>query len=793
MSAARQGISAPRQVSESPPATAAAGNGIARHRLLVRGVVQGVGFRPFVYGLAVDLGLAGWVRNTSAGVEIEIEGPADKLAEFAARLQSERPSLSRIEQLDARIVPTTGQPGFSIAESRSSSDAWQALPPDVATCSLCRAETADPADRRHRYPFTNCTQCGPRFTIIRALPYDRPATTMAGFQMCPRCQAEYEDPLDRRFHAQPNACPQCGPQVWLESAGQVLARGPLALDEARRRLAAGQIVALKGIGGFHLACDAQSAATVAELRRRKGRLAKPFALMVADPATAVRLAYLGPADERLLQSRAAPIVLVPKRDGAALAAEVAPGSRVVGLMLPYSPLHLQLLAPADGYPDALVMTSGNLAEEPIVIDHDVARRVLAPLSDVLLLHDREIHVRCDDSVMRTFRDAPLPIRRARGYAPEPISLPFAGPALLACGAELKNTFCLLRDDQAVLSPHIGDLESEATLEAYAWLVDHYQALFQVEPKVVAHDRHPDYLATRYALRRAATGLDPVAIQHHHAHIAACMADNELAETAQVIGLAWDGTGYGTDGLVWGGEVFVGGYAAVERFGHLRVIPLPGGEAAIRRPYRMALAWLWAAGVPWEEWLSPVAVATESERNVLRAQLTGRLGTPRTSSLGRLFDAVASLVGLRHEVTYEGQAAVELEAVIDPTETTCYSFQLDLHEGRLVLDPGPMIREIVTDLAGGVPTGVIGGRFHNTVAEMGLAACRRARQVSGLGAVCLSGGVFQNLALMDRLVARLEAAGFGVYWHRRVPANDGGLSLGQAAVAAACWRQAARDL
>ncbi len=759
-----------------------------RRHIFVTGVVQGVGFRPYVYTLARRWGLAGWVLNSSAGVEVEVEGPPAAVEAFLAAFPREIPPLARIDRMEVREVPPCGETSFEIRRSQAREGEFQPVSPDVATCEACRREVLDPEDRRYRYPFTNCTHCGPRFTIIRDLPYDRPKTTMAPFEMCPACRAEYEDPADRRFHAQPNACPRCGPHVWLEVDGRVVAERDAAIRAVRELLKAGKIVAVKGLGGFHLACDATRDGPVAELRRRKGRVDKPFAIMAYDAQAVARFCELSPQERALLESREAPILLLRKKRFSPISDLVAPGNGYLGVMLPYTPLHLLLLEPAPDFPVALVMTSGNYSEEPIVTDNEEARRRLAgTLADALLLHNREIHARCDDSVVRIFRGRELPIRRSRGYAPFPVHLPFDAPPLLACGGELKNTFCLTREGYAFLSQHIGDLENYPTLASFETMVEHFKDLFRVQPEAVAYDLHPDYLATRYALGPRTEGMERIGVQHHHAHIAACMAEHRLPEEAVVLGLAFDGTGYGTDGTVWGGEVLICTYAEFQRLAHLRPVPLPGGEGAIRRPYRMALAWLWAAGIPWDPDLPPVRELEPREGRVLEAQLTGRLPSPLTSSLGRLFDAVSSLLGIRHRITYEAQAAIELEAILDPHETGTYPIEIDGRRTPWILDPTPLLEALVRDLRAGVPAATLAARVHNALADLALQVCRRAREVHGLETVCLSGGVFQNVVLLERTLQRLEEEGFRVLWHQKVPPNDGGLALGQAAVAAARLR------
>jgi hydrogenase maturation protein HypF len=837
-------------------------------RIHITGIVQGVGFRPFVYGLARRYGLTGWVRNTSAGVDIEADGTADALAALTAALRDELPPLARIDSLSAAPRPASGYVSFDIRESRAEPGAFQPISPDVAVCDDCLRELFDPTDRRHRYPFINCTNCGPRFTIIRDIPYDRPLTTMAGFPLCADCAAEYADPLDRRFHAQPVACPVCGPRLWLERPGQVVevAGGEDALQATRALLSDGGIVAVKGLGGFHLACDATNATAVTELRRRKLRVGKPFAVMLPDLAAARRHCNLSAAEEELLLSRARPIVVAHRRADSTIAAAIAPEQSTIGIMLPYTPLHYLLLARAPGFPEALVMTSGNLSEEPIAHTNEAARERLAGLADAFLFHDRDIQTRCDDSVMRVVaeessadyadyadfleeeRDSSptnrtdsqshtLPLRRSRGYAPYPVRLPWAGLPLLAVGAELKNTFCLTRDDYAFLSHHIGDLENYETLLAFEDGVAHLERLFRVRPEAIAYDLHPDYLATRYALERAAReGLPAVGVQHHHAHIAAGMAEHGLPRDAAVIGVAFDGTGYGDDGAIWGGEFLVAGYGGYQRAAHLRYVPLPGGDRAVREPWRVALAWLDLIGQPWADDLPSVREAGRLPAGILpadaidrlaalRHQLAHRLNSPLTSSMGRLFDAAAALAGVRQTVSYEAQAAIEFEAAADANETAAYEFDYHWPAGAMVaaggngagvvspsplssgqeignsitriaaigyaksadepaalqIDPTPVLAALLADQRAGLSLGRRAARFHNGVALMTRDVCRRLRHAHGLNDVVLSGGVWQNVTLLRRALALLRADGFIVYTHRLVPPNDGGLALGQAAV------------
>ena len=756
-------------------------------RLRVRGIVQGVGFRPFIYNLAVRLGLDGSVRNTSSGVEIEIRGAPQALHEFRQGLDREAPPLARIEHVDIEACRVDGAPGFRILPSLAERGGFQLVPPDVATCPDCLRELFDPTDRRFRYPFINCTHCGPRLTIIEAMPYDRPATTMAAFEMCPACAAEYHDPTDRRFHAQPIACPECGPSLWLEVAGRKRELGEQAIQQARARLALGEILAVRGLGGFHLACDATDEAAVERLRQRKGRGDKAFAVMFAAAAEVERCAVVGAAEAEALRRRDRPIVILPRREGAGLARSLAPGQHTLGALLPYTPLHHLLLEPAQGFPRALVMTSGNRSEEPIAASLEQARSTLGDIADAFLMHDREIHQRCDDSVQRIFRGADYPMRRARGWVPDPIGLPGAQRHVLAVGAELKNTFCLARDGLAFLGPHIGDLENDATRDAFEESIGRFERLFRMKPEIVACDAHPDYLATRYAEARAeAQGLPLVRVQHHHAHIAACLAEAGIGPDEPVIGVAFDGTGWGEDGAIWGGEILLADLRQARRLWHLAYVPLPGGDAAVRAPWRMALAWLHRAGEPWAEDLACVTHAAPRQRQAVQRLLSPEavslgLVAPPTSSMGRLFDAVASLIGVRQEVRDEAQAAVELEALADPAEPAAFDFAFN----GAVFDAAPVIREIVKQQRAGVAAATLSARFHNAVAAAVAEACRRAATLTGVRRVALSGGVWQNLFLLERTVARLQQAEFEVVLHRRVPTNDGGVALGQAAVAA--WR------
>jgi hydrogenase maturation protein HypF len=756
---------------------------VTARRIVVEGVVQGVGFRPFIYALATRRRLAGWVRNTASGVEIEVEGPPDALEAFLGDLRGERPPLAHIERLREADVLPQGRDAFEI-ETSIDGDGYQPVSPDVATCPACLREIMDPRDRRSGYPFTNCTDCGPRFTIIRAVPYDRPNTTMAAFIMCSRCRAEYEDPRDRRFHAQPNACPDCGPRLSLSDASGDPLPGD-ALSEARRLLVSGRIVAIKGVGGFHLACDATSEAAVSRLRERKGREGKPLAVMVADLRDAERLCVISTEERRLLTSTARPIVLLQTRQASGVASSVAPGLARLGVMLPYSPLHHLLFNTPDGTLPPLVMTSGNRSEEPIATDNGDALGRLSDIADAFLLHDRPIHVRCDDSVSRMAAGGEVPIRRSRGYAPFPVRLPFESRPVLAVGAELKSAVCVTRGPYAFMSPHIGDLENLEAYISYQGMVERMTELFRVQPVALAHDLHPDYFSTRYAL-----GLNPalprVAVQHHHAHVAACMAEHRL--TGPVIGVAFDGAGYGPDGAVWGGEFLVADYTGFERVGHLGYVPMPGGDRAAREPFRMALAHLLRTFGDWDPRWPPVREASPAECGMIRWQIEHEVNAPRTSSMGRLFDAVASLAGVRHRARFEAQAAMELEALAEGLAGGPYPVDIT-GDAPLVLEPGPMIRGVVDDLADGARPTRIAARFHATVAEAVVRVSERVRASRGLDRVVLTGGVFQNAILLGATRQRLDASGFEVFSHHLVPPNDGGIALGQAAVAHARLQEA----
>ena len=769
---------------------------VRRERYEVRGVVQGVGFRPFVYRLALEEGLAGSIGNDTGGVTIEIEGPAERVEAFRRRLQAEAPPLSRIDSIVVREAPPRRETEFRINASAASGHVSTGIPADAATCADCLRELLDPNDRRYRYPFLNCTNCGPRYTITRRIPYDRPQTSMARFTMCPACQAEYDDPTNRRFHAQPNACPVCGPRVWLVAPDGADIPSGDPVTAAIERLMAGEIMAIKGIGGFHLAVDATNEAAVMRLRERKHRYGKPLAVMVRDLDAARAVCELSGEEEALLETVARPIVLAARRAGCGIADSVAPGIPWLGVFLPYAPL--QHLLFADARVKALVMTSANLSEEPISIDNEEAIQRLRNIADAFLMHDREILQRCDDSVMAVVDGAPQLIRRARGFVPLAMPLPFDSPPLLAVGGHLKNVFALARGRFAYQSQHLGDLENLTGLGFFREALQHLMHTFEIEPEAVVHDLHPGYLSTSWAKEWAAErNLPLIAVQHHHAHIAACMAEHGIEGPA--IGLSLDGTGYGTDGRIWGGEVLIvrldgpnpGNF---ERFAHLDYVPMPGGEAAIREPWRMAFSALRTAGVDTEE-AARLAGADSQQARIVERMIERGLNAPLTSSLGRLFDAVAAVVLKRRVVDYEAQAAIELEGFcVDEPDELSSGYALDLlHEDWNPRKPArisaaPLWRELSTDLRAGVNKSSIAGRFHAGVAAAFIGAAKLGRENTEIDKVALSGGCMHNRRLARLLRAGLEEEGFQVFEHRTVSPGDGGLSYGQAVVAAARLRK-----
>ena len=807
-------------------------------QISVRGVVQGVGFRPFVFQLATKYNLKGWVCNTSEDVKIEVQGDSRDLEHFVSELQYNAPPLAHIENISVSRHPQADYTKFEIRHSVAEEGKYQLVSPDIATCPACLKEVFTPEDRRYHYPFTNCTNCGPRFTIIEDIPYDRPKTTMRPFIMCPDCQAEYDNPLDRRFHAQPNACPKCGPGLELLDAEGVHIKTPDIIATASQLLKEGKIMAIKGLGGFLLACDATSEKAVHLLRRRKRRPFKPLAIMVADMDEAKKYCRVSETEEKLLTSPQSPIVLMPWKLESKVCQAVAPNLKYLGVMLPYTPMH-HLLLKESGLP--LVMTSGNISEEPICKDNDEAVRRLSGIADYFLVHNRDIYARYDDSVTIVERGDVQLTRRARGYAPFPVHLTFKAKQVLGCGAEEKNTFCLTKDNYAFVSQHIGDMENLETMEHFENTLALYKKLFRIEPEFIAYDLHPEYLSTKYALELGSQSnhLKLVLVQHHHAHIVSCMADNKIE--SPVIGVALDGTGYGSDGRIWGSEFLVADYKGFKRLGHLEYLPLPGGAAAIKKPYRTAIGYLLKllgeeimfnnlachseealrpchserseeshraqgklreeSGDPSlslrvtnkkmaEDSLSPKLAFLKQvdavEIELIKRQLQTGLNSPLNSSMGRLFDAVSALIGIRGEIDYEGQAAVELEMAaydsIDKVGDKGYPYSIIESDGVNVIQLKELFAAIVGDLYQGVSKPILSTRFHNTVARIIFDMCQLIAKKTGINQVALSGGVFQNRLLLRKVIPLLESADFCVFTHKQVPCNDGGISLGQAVIA-----------
>ncbi|MGC2300475.1 MAG: carbamoyltransferase HypF [Acidobacteriaceae bacterium] len=759
-------------------------------QLQIRGVVQGVGFRPYVYNLARHRGVAGFVLNSPRGVFIEAEGDPATIEAFVAALPAEAPPLVRIDEILRTEIPALGDSTFAIHESDAAGFAFALVPPDICVCEACLADTRDPENRRHDYPFTNCTNCGPRYSIILDVPYDRPTTTMAEFAMCPNCLREYRDPENRRFHAQPNACPVCGPRLILVEPGASPAPSQTSraiLERIADLLRAGGIVAWKGLGGYQLACDARQPAAVEELRRRKHRSEKPFAIMVADAQVAAFLCFVSEQERSALASRERPIVLLRRRPGADLADGVTPDNPTTGVMLPCTPMHdllFRILRERWAIDPALIMTSGNVSDEPIVTDNTEAEIHLAGIADAFAHHNRRIHTRVDDSLVRVVSGQIMPMRRARGYAPQPVWLGRGEAEVLACGAQKKNALCLTRDGFAIPSQHLGDLENFETLRFFEETLERMSRLFHVRPAAVAHDLHPGYLSTQFALK---LGIQPIGVQHHHAHIASCMAEHHL--DGPVIGVAWDGTGFGTDGTIWGGEFLAADYQGFDRFARLRPVLLAGGDAGVREPWRVARSYLFDTFGAMPESPRWPAMASPERLRIIDAMLARRVNTIPTSSAGRLFDAVASLIGLRHNVSFEGQAAMMLEAAADahPDSDDPYDFAL-AGASPVEIDLRPMIRQIVAGVEAGQPHTRIAARFHRTMVAVVLAVCRRMRTELQLNSVCLSGGCFQNALLLAGCLESRRNEGFEVFSHREVPANDGGISLGQAAIACEHLRQ-----
>ena len=771
----------------------------AAYRILINGIVQGVGFRPFIYRIALENSLSGWVKNTSQGVEIEAVGSKKDLEKFITTIKIDAPPLSRIDSLKFETINLEEYDTFQIHQSQIITGGFQPISPDFSICDDCLQEMFSPDDFRYRYPFINCTNCGPRFTIIKDIPYDRPKTTLAGFDLCSTCWNEYLDPLDRRFHAQPVACPECGPHIWLElPPGSTLKpglSGDPALLETQRLLANGYIVAIKGLGGFHLACNGEDSDAIQRLRERKNRPSKPLAVMMPSLESIRKYCQVSNAEEAVLSSPQRPILLLRRNPDSPLPVDIAPGQDHIGVMLPYTPLHYLLFSQGENYPSSpytvLVMTSANFSGNPILTENEDVSHLLQTIADAYLLHNRDIHIHCDDSVARVLSaqldpaENVYPVRRSRGYAPQPVESPLTGPSVLGTGAELKNSFCLTKNSYAFLSQHIGDLKNYETLISFQETIEHFENLFRIDPELIVHDLHPDYLSTRYALERSEDqGIALYPSQHHHAHIVSCLADNNYQGDEPVIGLAFDGIGYGDDGAIWGGEFLIADYLEYNRVGHLDYFPLPGGDQAIREPWRIALSILDKYAIPWDSNLSPVQhLDTLSERlpgihprEVLRNQLSTMTNAPLTSSFGRLFDGVSSLLGICHQISYEGQAAIEFEALASDDEFGIYPFELS---NDLIFDPGDMIRSILIETQNGIQIPVISARFHNTLAEMALEIALSLRRAYQVNIVALSGGVWQNMTLLTRSVLKLRSAGFQVLLHQQVPPNDGGLALGQA--------------
>ena len=767
-----------------------------RRSVRILGITQGVGFRPFVWRLAKQFDLTGWVQNDSSGLRLEIQGSPAGVDGFLTELQESPPPLARLDTIDVTEVPIHGEDTqFVIRTSEMQEGASNPVTQDICICIDCIGELTNPDDRRHRYPFINCTNCGPRFTIIEDVPYDRPATTMKSFHMCHRCQGEYDDPADRRFHAQPNACPDCGPHIWWATGNNAQSptehplfessQEPDTIAHFAKAIFSGQVVAVKGIGGFHLVCDARNAAAIAILRERKGRIDKPFAVMTANVEQIREFAVVQDEEETLLKSKERPIVLLRKKSNSRhdqMLASVAPGNQFIGVMLPYSPLHYLLIEALS----PLVVTSGNISDEPIVRTNDEASARLSRLADSFLLHNRHIHIVCDDSVIRCVEGRPLPIRRSRGYAPMPVRLRKDGPSVLAVGGEIKATFCITKNDYAYLSQHIGDVGNLETLTALQRNVDHFLRLFRIDVDAIAGDLHPEYLSSQWAQQLAEKlRLPYLPVQHHVAHAASLLAERESNNQDSIIACCFDGTGYGLDGAIWGGEFLLTNDHKFERVAHMRYFPLPGGDASIKRPYRVALALLQSLGLEWDEHLPSVAACSKSERGLLRKQITRQLNCVNTSSMGRLFDSVASLIGIRHEVSYEAQAAMEMEAMaaelVDEVDPGSYFFTV-VESDPLEVCYKSVVRAICEDVTNGVDRRIIAAKFHHAVAAAIHSVSDILRKSTDLHRVGLTGGVFQNVLLLELTERVLKEDGFEVLSHSVVPPNDGGLALGQAVVA-----------
>ncbi|MGQ9618428.1 MAG: carbamoyltransferase HypF [Candidatus Aminicenantia bacterium] len=741
-------------------------------RIIVKGIVQGVGFRPFIFRIANKFGLKGWVLNSSSSVVIHIEGDAQKIKEFIKALELEKPPPAIIDNFYFEDAEIEGFESFVIRESIEIKDGFQPVSPDLATCDDCLKELFDPMDRRYLYPFINCTNCGPRFTIIEDIPYDREKTTMKYFFMCKECRREYEDPMNRRFHAQPNACPVCGPQVEYRK-GNFLDKNNW-IKKVVNDLKEGLIIAIKGLGGFHLACDALNEVAVRRLRERKFRRDKPFAVMMKDIEMVEEFCYLNEKEKELLLSPKRPIVLLREKESSKIAPSVAPNQKYQGIMLPSTPLHHII---NNFYKKPLVMTSGNLTEEPIAMENDEALKRLKGIADSFILHNRGIYTRYDDSVVRVAFGEEIVLRRARGYAPFPISLPFEVEEILACGAELKNTFCLTKKNYAFISQHMGDLENMETMENFLNNLELFKRLFRIKPKIVAYDLHPQYLSTQYAL--SLKNVELIGVQHHHAHMASCMIENGF--TGKAIGVSFDGTGYGLDRNIWGGEFLVGDFSDFKRRGHLSYVPLAGGEETIRKPYRMALCYLLSQSPNIPSFLPNKFLKSIKDEEIIAvdSMIKNRFNTYLTSSAGRLFDAVSAILGIRGVNTFEAQAAIELEMVADEREEGFYPFEF---KEELIFDQHSIFNYVLEEIKNGVEVEKISARFHNTIALLILRTCEILREKEGIKTVAISGGVFQNFFLLRKVVNLLREEGFSVLLNKKIPTNDGGVSLGQAIIA-----------
>lgn len=744
---------------------------LVRKKINVQGIVQGVGFRPFIFNLAVSHKLTGFVSNTPQGVIIEVEGTIKQVDNFIDNIKLKAPPLSLITDTSSKEIKLIKSKKFIIKISSSNESIATLISPDVAVCQDCLKELLDPNDRRFHYPFINCTNCGPRYTIIDNIPYDRPYTSMKHFKMCAACQAEYDDPTNRRFHAQPNACPKCGPQVKLFDSKQNLQDVDDAILTTREKLMEGKIVAIKGLGGFHLAVDATNNDMVQMLRKLKGRDEKPFALMVRDIKNAHQYCLISNEEEQILQSYTAPIILLKKLPNCHISESIAPGNEYLGIMLPYTPLHHVLFEDLD---TPLVMTSANYSEEPICIDNDEAFERLKSVADYFLIHNRDIYLRSDDSVAIHLANKLRYLRRSRGIVPQPIFVKSASSPVLAVGGELKNTICLLKEDKAIVSQHIGDLENIEAYNFFKMTIEHLQRIFDVKPKLIVHDMHPQYFSTQWAKEQS--DIQTIAVQHHHAHLAACMAENQLTES--VIGIIMDGTGYGTDGTIWGGEILIGDYNNFERFAHFEPMPLPGGDAAIKSPWRTAVSYLhktFNGSIPNLPFIDNHNIAPIVE------MIDKNINSPFTSSCGRLFDAVAAMSGGRQTIRYEAQAAIELMQAFETTNVRPFSFIIEQKNDHREILLQSIVRSVVRSIQNNESFSKISSRFHTTLIQIYLEVAKEARNETGINQIVLSGGVFQNMVLFEQTILALEKANFKIYTHSQIPTNDGGISLGQAMI------------